>query len=215
LPTTSLRVAVVSDDPRLCAHLLDCLQLGATGAEGLFRSTAADRQALISAAPEVVVLDFTATGALGLCADLSFSGRTAVIVINVPDNGNEAVEALTAGARGMVYAAQPLIDVARAVEAVLEGRVWAPRHIVAGALMRVRANGPREQRIGEPDLLARLSAREREVYQHAAFGLGNKEVAQRLAISEATVKVHLTHIFQKLGLRGRGELAAAYFGIRR
>ena len=41
------------------------------------------------------------------------------------------------------------------------------------------------------------------------------EAADRLAISEATVKVHLTHIFQKLGLRGRGELAAAYYGIIR
>jgi hypothetical protein len=43
--------------------------------------------------------------------------------------------------------------------------------------------------------------------------MGNKELAVALSISEATIKVHLTHIFQKLGLRGRGELAAAYHGL--
>jgi DNA-binding CsgD family transcriptional regulator len=53
----------------------------------------------------------------------------------------------------------------------------------------------------------------REVFQHAATGKGNKELAVALAVSEATVKVHLTRIFQKLGLRGRAELAAAYHGL--
>ncbi len=67
----------------------------------------------------------------------------------------------------------------------------------------------------EPDPDERLSGREREVYRHTAAGLSNKELADRLSISEATVKVHLTHIFRKLGVRSRGELAAAYFGIIR
>src|SRR4029453_18938188 len=61
----------------------------------------------------------------------------------------------------------------------------------------------------------RLSCREQEVLHYAVAGFGNKEVADRLIISEATVKVHLTHIFRKLGLHGRGQLAAAYHGIIR
>ena len=59
----------------------------------------------------------------------------------------------------------------------------------------------------------RLSRREREVLRHAATGVGNKELAHRLSISEATVKVHLTHIFQKLGVPGRAALAAAYHQV--
>jgi DNA-binding NarL/FixJ family response regulator len=66
----------------------------------------------------------------------------------------------------------------------------------------------------ETDLARRLSRREREVFRYAATGMANKELAQRLAISEATVKVHLTRIFQKLGVSGRAELAAAYHGLR-
>ena len=58
-----------------------------------------------------------------------------------------------------------------------------------------------------------LSEREREVLVHTATGLSNKELADRLGISEGTVKAHLTSIFQKLGVRGRTELAAAYHGI--
>lgn len=52
------------------------------------------------------------------------------------------------------------------------------------------------------------------MFHHAAMGAGNKQVAKQLAISESTVKVHLTHIFQKLGVSGRAQLAAAYHGLR-
>jgi DNA-binding NarL/FixJ family response regulator len=101
-------------------------------------------------------------------------------------------------------------DVVRAIAAVNEGRVWAPRHVVVDAWLRQR-------RGSVPDLRAalvekRLSARECEVVRYVAAGLSNKELADRLAISTATVKAHLTHIFQKLGVQGRGELTAVYHG---
>jgi len=68
--------------------------------------------------------------------------------------------------------------------------------------MRRRSASPPEQ----------LSRREREIFRHAASGLANKELATQFAIEEATVKAHLTRIFQKLGVRGRAELAAVYHG---
>jgi len=59
-----------------------------------------------------------------------------------------------------------------------------------------------------------LSRREREVLHYAATGIRNKQLADQLAISEATVKAHLTHIFKKLGVGGRAELAAVYHDMQ-
>lgn len=51
------------------------------------------------------------------------------------------------------------------------------------------------------------------MFRQSAKGIGNEELADRLEISEATVKAHLTHSFLKLGLRRSAELAAAYHGV--
>jgi DNA-binding NarL/FixJ family response regulator len=136
-------------------------------------------------------------------------------MIAVPREGDTAVDALTAGARGIVYKKEPLSDVAKAVAAVGKGLVWAPRHIVVAAWTRTRSRAAHPETAADPNVAGRLSDREREVFRYAATGLGNRELADRLSISEATVKVHLTHIFQKLGVHSRGALAAAYFGIHR
>ena len=69
------------------------------------------------------------------------------------------------------------------------------------------------RRASQAMLNLRLTGREREVLRLAASGLSNKELADRLAISQGTVKTHLTRIFNKLGVRSRMELAAAYHGI--
>jgi DNA-binding NarL/FixJ family response regulator len=58
----------------------------------------------------------------------------------------------------------------------------------------------------------RLSRREQEIVQLVVEGLSNLEAANRLGITEATVKAHLTRVFQKLALRGRTQLAACYHG---
>lgn len=56
-------------------------------------------------------------------------------------------------------------------------------------------------------ILASLSLREREVYELVCEGLSNRDIASRLFISEATVKVHVHHVFDKLGIRSRTALA--------
>ena len=66
---------------------------------------------------------------------------------------------------------------------------------------------------GREGKIARLTGREREVATLVCNGLSNKIVAQKLKVSEGTIKIHLHTIFQKLGVRGRSELAVALFGI--
>jgi two-component system nitrate/nitrite response regulator NarL len=63
--------------------------------------------------------------------------------------------------------------------------------------------------------VTRLTDREREVAALVCNGLPSKTVAQKLNVSEGTVKTHLHHIFQKLGVRGRSELPVALLSVRR
>jgi|SRR5262245_10907745 len=160
---------------------------------------------------DVVVIDSRLRNTLQLCANIAAGGGPAVIVLAVPTDGAWAADMLAAGARGVLFKSEPAECLLKAVRTVRAGQIWAPRDAVVAALQKFTSAPP--PRVDESPLEQRLSVRERQVFRYAAAGLGNKEVAHRLMISEATVKVHLTHIFQKLGLRNRGQLAAAYHGL--
>jgi DNA-binding NarL/FixJ family response regulator len=162
---------------------------------------------------DILILDSRIPDAMALCCRFRNEERPRVIFVAAPEDRAWGIRALSAGAMGIVYLTAPTADVTRAVEAVHKGQVWAPRDLVVAAWMtHLKAAPP-----SKPDIKTvfdqQLSSREREVFRQAAVGLGNKELADRLDISQATVKVHLTHIFQKLGLRHRAELAAVYHGI--
>lgn len=160
---------------------------------------------------DILLLDSRMYGALALCEELSREQRVAVILIATPEDDAWASHALSMGARGVLGRSAGTLEMMRAIRDVSDGVIWARRRVITAVIDRFsRASlfAPRPVALLEE----RLSIREREIFRHAATGLGNKELAARLEISEATVKVHLTHIFQKLGVRGRAELAAAYYG---
>ena len=64
--------------------------------------------------------------------------------------------------------------------------------------------------VGSLDPVSALSAREREVYTLVCEGMSNADIAQRLFIAESTVKVHVHHVFDKLGIRSRTALALSH-----
>lgn len=145
-------------------------------------------------------------------ADTPLPDRVPVIVVGAPDDDRWAALALSDGARGIVTAAGTPEDVLGAIQVVHDGGIWARRRWLNACVRHVV--GRSRQRFAAQDLLdKRLSRREREVLRHAATGVGNKELADRLSISEATVKAHLTRIFQKLGVTGRAALAANYHDV--
>ena len=118
----------------------------------------------------------------------------------------------SAGARGILTRRRTATISINAIRVVHAGGIWARRRWLNACVLHVV--GASKHRMATQDTVdTRLSRREREVLQHAATGVGNKELADRLSISEATVKVHLTHIFQKLGVPGRAALAAAYHQV--
>jgi DNA-binding NarL/FixJ family response regulator len=157
--------------------------------------------------PDVLLLDSRIDGILHRCALLD-GASTRLIFLAVP-NDAWALDALAVGARGIIRSTEPVAVVSRATPAVLAGEVWASRQLLTTAWLRVRAEIPSESRGAA--LEHRLSPRQRDVVRFVAAGLSNKELADRLGISTATVKNHMTTIFHKLGVQGRGPLTAAYY----
>jgi DNA-binding NarL/FixJ family response regulator len=121
-----------------------------------------------------------------------------VLVLTTYDTDRDVLPAIEAGATGYLLKDTPREELLRAVRAAHRGEaVLSPA--VAGRLMG-QVRGPAQ---------ATLSARELEVLRLVAAGSTNRETAQRLFISEATVKTHLLHIYAKLEVRDRASAVAA------
>ena len=202
-----VRVMVIGDDPLFAEGLQRIL-----AAEPSFSVMHTDRGSSPSAPrvtpPLVVLLDHRTNGSLRVCQNLQRQGAR-VLILEVPAGEIAALDAIHAGARGLLGTSPSPAEVVKAVRLVHQGGVWAPREVLVSAItgrLAVADANP-------TGTWEHLSGREQEVLALAATGLANKEVADRLTISEATVKTHLTHIFQKVGVRSRTELAAAYYGV--
>jgi DNA-binding NarL/FixJ family response regulator len=115
------------------------------------------------------------------------------------------VEGLRAGARGFFSRSNfDLVALRKCVRRVCEGQIWignAELEYVFEALAQAQP-----LRVANPDGLSLLSRREEEVMRLVADGLGNREIAECLGLSEHTVKNYLFHIFDKLGISNRVEL---------
>ena len=121
--------------------------------------------------------------------------RVAIVVVTASERTDEALAAIRAGARGVVFKRFAIETLMTAIGAVAEGHVWMPPALQAQLTTQLRS--PVNQK---------LTSREREIVRHVALGMRNAEVARHLFISEVTVKTHLNNIFQKLGVRDRVEL---------
>ncbi len=139
-----------------------------------------------------------------------------VVFVGAADDDEWALDALDLGARGILTRTASREDLLKAIALVRQGGIWARRRWLSACVQRdVQRSASRRTSLAlRLPAGARLSPREQEVFHYAASGAANKELALRLAISEATVKVHLTRIYQKLGVAGRAELAAFYYGLR-
>lgn len=204
-----LRVAVLSDDRLLSEGILRMVRRDRSFlAVGIDETTGLPR-ALRAPRVDILLLDSRMRGALVMCTTFMRDGGPVVVFIAAEPDDAWAACALDAGARGILSHTSGPKDLLRAIRAVRDGQIWAPRKVLADRIDRL--TGARQPL--DAVLSQKLSTRETEVVRHVATGLCNKELATRLAISQATVKVHLTHIFQKLGVQSRAELVAAYHGV--
>lgn len=116
----------------------------------------------------------------------------------------QVIQAIAAGAYGIVLKESAAASLVTCLRHVAEGRKWLPSSIVQPAISRASAAARRTSPF------ALLTRREKEVARLIADGLSNRDVAARLAMSEGTVKIHLHTIYSKLGVDNRTAVAILF-----
>ena len=170
------------------------------------------RDRLRSSVPHILLVDVQTAGALEICRELRLNGvRPWVILAGADRDERWAVEALKTGVRGILSKSASVESLLKAIRIVHQGEVWASNRVIALTVEELAARSVNPDG-GKVAFQERLSPREQEVVHLIVGGLSNLEAANRLGITEATVKAHLTRIFQKLALRGRAQLTARYHG---
>ncbi|TYL50120.1 response regulator transcription factor [Nocardioides sp. BGMRC 2183] len=202
-----IRILVVDDHPvvrdgvaaRLAAESdFEVVGEADNGPDAVLRTAALD--------PDVVVLDLRMPGGSGVDAVRAMKRqrlRAAVLVLTTYDTDADMVAAIEAGAAGYLLKDAPAQTLVEAVRATAAGETVLSPAVATRLASHLRA----------PRRSARLSAREREVLVLVARGRPNREIAEELFVSEATVKTHLAHIYDKLGSADRAAAVATAYEL--
>jgi DNA-binding NarL/FixJ family response regulator len=154
--------------------------------------------------PDVVLMDLRMPGTDGVTAIRELAAQspaTRVLVLTTYGDDGDVLAAIDAGATGYLLKDAPREELLRGVRAASRGESVLSPSVAATLLGRIRTPQPE----------APLSPRELEVLALIAKGATNREAAQRLFISEATVKTHLIHVYAKLGVSDRAAAVAAAY----
>jgi DNA-binding NarL/FixJ family response regulator len=146
--------------------------------------------------PSLVLMDLRLPGMSGTdctAAMVHEFPEASILMLSTHSGEEEIFRAMQAGARGYIVKSIIREELLRAVRAVYQGRQYLDP-IVASHLAERRSHRP-------------LSTREVEVLRMVATGLGNKEIAGALNIAEVTVKLHVSHVLEKLGVKDRTQAA--------
>jgi len=147
--------------------------------------------------PDVALLDLRMPELEGVPLVQRLTGEfpdAVLVVLTTYDTEEDIDRALKAGAKGYLLKDVAPADLVACVRTVYRGGTWVSQAVASKLVARMTR--------------VQLTQREFVVLRQVAVGASNKEIADALGISEATVKIHLTHLFEKLGVTSRTEAVA-------
>ncbi|HXW55151.1 MAG TPA: response regulator transcription factor [Candidatus Cybelea sp.] len=156
--------------------------------------------------PDILLLDLRMPekDGLGVLEEVNFDTLpTRVIVLTAAEDDRDVVRAMRLGARGVVLKQSASDLLVKSIRKVFDGEIWLDNRMTAEVIDAFKKSAEAGQRREKP----LLSDREKEIVQLVAQGFRNREIGEKLFISEQTVKNHLHNIFDKLGVSDRLELA--------
>jgi two-component system, NarL family, nitrate/nitrite response regulator NarL len=164
---------------------------------------------MIKLQPDVGLLDLNLPQQSGLETLSRLQGtsvRSRILLLAESMEGHQILEALRLGSRGIVFKSMSRQLLYKSIRMVVDGGYWVGRGVVSDLVNSLRA-------VEDPDRVPAKSSnyglthREFEILTTVVDGYTNKDIAEKFAISEQTVKHHLTNIFEKVGVSNRLELA--------
>ena len=153
--------------------------------------------------PQVMLLDVSMTGWNGITTAEKVSiacPATAIVMLTVSDDKDRLLAAFKAGARAYVLKGVSAQELARVVRAAAAGEVYVSQSL-AGEMLVSLTQGK------APDPLQELTTREREILALIGNGYTNRQIGEKIFLSEQTIKHYVTNILQKLQVRSRVEAA--------
>ena len=153
--------------------------------------------------PDLVILDITMPGINGIETSRKILNKypdTKIIIVTASENEDDMIEALKAGAQGYVLKGSSAKDLANAIHLINKGGIYIDSEMANFFLMDLAQSQ-------QPDHVDELSDREQQITQLVGKGFTNKEIGERLHLSENTIKHYMSIILQKLKVRSRVEVA--------
>ena len=209
----TIRVLIADDQPvvrdglAMLLALLDDVDVVATAADGI---EAVERAR--SERPDIVLMDLRMPGLEGADATrriLAARPETRVLVLTTYADDEFLFPALQAGARGYLTKDATAEEIEHAIRALIAGQTHldptVQQRLVTAVLDQTRRPAAEAAQASRPSLPDSLTPREIQVLKLIAAGLSNSEIADKLVLSNATIKTHINRIFYKTGARDRAQ----------